>query len=355
MLQKVRRVLSPRKRGDSSPREPISPRVDSSTLSPPTSPEQEEYKPIVERKLLSRGYDSVVLRQAETFLFDRNQSTPEIKPQHKRKSSSMVEETLSDKRLEQAYMEYISDAIIQNVDVTDDSTDEASEKSEKVKKKQLGAAPANPNQEQIELYRSLTSLFIYDGDKDKLEENIKTMQSKGKIKEAANALVVVADVMIEQKDYRSAMKFYERSCDLYERAKAPEKALHIRSNLMPIPMMNLELYEVLAENYESITDQVPNKWVFQCFSILLRLCAFLKGDGSEGSYELQERLDSSEVSVNNQDLQGQLSQIFQLIGEGNRQDAEKIFKEMEMVTFNDEIEQEKFDSIRAMCAKYCPE
>lgn len=348
----MKKVLSPRRKPETK------------TEACPKAEEEEEeeekpaYTPKVERKLLARGYDSVVLREAETFLFDRNKTCNLSSPTMGR-TKSMVEESDIDKRLEQAYMEYISDAIIQDIDdieeiegVSDDDGDEKTERAVQNKKKL--PKKRNSGDTVIELYTSQASMVTFDGDKEKFEEIVKHMEQRGKFKEGAKMLKTVGDLMKEKKDYRMSMLLYDRACDMYEKASMKPEVISIRSNNLHDPMMHLELYETLAENYDWVTKNQTNmpSWIFETFSIMLRLCAFLKGDGSEGADELIDKINDGEMSKSNAVLADMLKELLSSIGCGDREESEKILDELDISMFQDENIRQQFDSIRISCKKY---
>lgn len=312
--------------------------------SPQLSPAR-EYIPKVPRREIMRGYDSVVFREAEMYLFDRNRTI--------RRQKLMKEVTATDRRLEQSYMEYIADAVTKDIDDTEGSSDEEEEKMKTDFKKKFPRKPNSNSAAPIELYRSGSLLFTFDGDVEKLDEMIKVMEGKGKVLEAANALRLAATFMLDTKDDKNAMMFYERSCEAYQKLTMMEKIIEIRLNNVHNPTMSLELFENLAENYEWLKiNSKEHTWIFEAFSILLRLGAFLKGDGSEGTYELKERLEEGVISEENSELYDKLTQLLSLIECGNRDDADKMLHAMIYLDFDDENFQAKYQSILNICRKY---
>jgi hypothetical protein len=341
MFHRVVQALSPRRHRESSP---SAPSAGADTETPNTTPEETEYEPKVERKMLTRGYDSVILRQAETFLFDRNnQSTPVMHTNSRQ--SSMVEETDAEKKLEQAYMEYISDAVIQDIELSYGSDEDTSSQTEPVAPKKKKLPKNTANGPSIELYKSTSSLYIYDGDDDQFNETIKTLEQKGKVKEAAKALGTVGNLKNERKDYRGAMILYDRACDMYEKLGMLDLVFYIRTIPMHDVMMNLELFENLAESYESLLSQRTDKWTLELYSIMLRLSAFLKGDGSEGTYEMKERLDESTIREEKSQVYDKVAEILGLLENGNREEAELL---LDTFPYTDS----KLQAMLAICKKH---
>ncbi|KAL0480384.1 hypothetical protein AKO1_004690 [Acrasis kona] len=313
MIKKIRRALSPRTLFDSktsptgiSPPTPQTPSDETATEGAeaitPNQSTPTMYTPKVERMTLKRGYDSVILRVAETYLFDRNKSEQAL---HGRQDSPMMPENEVDRRLEQAYMEYISDAIVKDIGSTaDDSESEESEdeteddKSEQkmsaVLKKKLGK-PKKRDVPTLKLHSTKSTDFIYTGDEDEFDETIKKMHKKGLFVQAAAAVRSVADLMSLTQDYRGAVVMYERACEAYVECGMLEQVVKIRCNDLFAPSLNLELFENFSDGLDWVLSNQPkdNQELIECFSILLRLSAFLKGDGSQGTYELKERVNES--------------------------------------------------------------
>jgi hypothetical protein len=139
---------------------------------------------------------------------------------------------------------------------------------------------------------------------------------------------------------------------MYDRGNMDGQVLMIRTDMLHVPTMQLELFETLAENYEGIMDKVDQKFIYEGFSALLRLAAFLKGDGSEGTYELKEKLDTSDMKDTFVDMFDRLTEIMNMIENGDREQAEKQLQELTTLEIGEDEVQNKFVSICTACTKY---
>jgi hypothetical protein len=109
----------------------------------------------------------------------------------------------------------------------------------------------------------------------------------------------------------------------------------------------------LAENYEWVKQNCSDlQYVYEAFAIMLRLGAFLKGDGSEGTYELKEKLEESQIKDSFYDLYEKLFNLLNLIENGDRDKAAHLLDEMENFVIGEDDIQAKFESIRVVCKKY---
>jgi uncharacterized protein YgiM (DUF1202 family) len=309
-----------------------------------------QYVPKIKRKELLGRYDTVTFLEAERFLFDRNRTM--------RRQKQMVEVTQTDLRLEETYLAYVAEACTRIIDGTEGESEEEDEEEKKKVTDFKKRFPRRPDLDvvpvkAIELYKSNSMVLVYDGDKDKLAESIKILEKRGKYAEAGKALHIVANHLLDNNDNTNAMLSYERACAFYEKCSMLNEILVIRSELLHAPVMFLELFETLAENYEWVKQNCSDlQYVYEAFAIMLRLGAFLKGDGSEGTYELKEKLEESQIKDSFYDLYEKLFNLLNLIENGDRDKAAHLLDEMENFVIGEDDIQAKFESIRVVCKKY---
>jgi hypothetical protein len=307
---------------------------DSEEHSPPSFIKNEgEFTKLVQQAKPKKSDDRIVA--AQQFLFNRKTSV----------SRSMVQVTELEKQQEQECMNLLANAFIRDISdtygsLTSDELTDVPDKKKELKKTQ---------DQSIELFREGNDVFMFDGDVHAFEnETLKRMTEKGLIRESADCLRIVGQLTEMQDDLRGAYRMYENCCSVYESLGLMDFVKQVRMHDIGRLCTYYELYELLAENYELVLkfDQDPLlKSDLEFLTIMLRLVAFLKGEGTESTVEIKDRVEHS-TSLQHCDL---LIGLLKSIEYGDREvhhldvlDNWYVQEELEFV----------YDNVVAACKRY---